>query len=222
VVEFRETQTHKLGGETMAVISVYKSFASGGRELGRILAKNLGYHYVDKSLFQEIAEALHVSEGTLASFEQSRQYRISNIFSNLFSRNYIQRIVGYDKSVVEEKEYQSSLKKLVLTIADEDDAVIIGRASHYFLRDRKNCFRFRIVAPMDFRLIYAVDKLGISPDQAQRVIERRDRNHQWFHRSVCGDDYESPLLFHLTLNTGLISIEKSADLILALVGSTTK
>jgi len=222
VVEFKKTQTHKLGGETMAVISVYKSFASGGRELGRILAKNLGYHYVDKSLFQEVAESLHVSEGTLASFEQSRQYRISNIFSNLFSRNYIQRIVGYDKSVVEEKEYQSSLKKLVLTVADEDDAVIIGRASHYFLRDRKNCFRFRIVAPLDFRLRYAVDKLGISPDQVQGVIERRDRNHQWFHRSVCGDDFDSPLLFHLTLNTGLISIEKSADLILSVVGSTAK
>jgi len=69
----------------MAIISVYKSFATGGREVGRVLAKNLGYQYVDKSLFQEIAEALHVSEGTLESFEQSRQYRISNIFSNLFS-----------------------------------------------------------------------------------------------------------------------------------------
>ena len=114
----------------MAIISVYKSFATGGREVGRVLAKNLGYQYVDKSLFQEIAEALHVSEGTLESFEKSRQYRISNIFSNLFSRNYIQRIVGYDKSVVEEKDYQSSLKKLVLTVADEGDAVIIGRASH--------------------------------------------------------------------------------------------
>jgi cytidylate kinase len=206
----------------MAVISVYETFASGGRELGRILAKNLGYQYVDKSLFQEVAEALHVSEGTLESFEKSRQYRISNIFSNLFSRSYIQRIVGYDKSVVGEREYQNSLEKLVLTVAEEDNAVIIGRASHYFLRDRKNCFRFRLVAPIDFRLRYAVDKLGISPDQAQSVIERRDRNHQWFHRSVCGDNYDSPLLFHLTLNTGLISIEKGADIILSLVGTTKK
>jgi cytidylate kinase len=206
----------------MAVISVYKSFASGGRELGRILAKNLGYQYVDKSLFQEIAEALHVSEGTLESFEQSRQYRISNVFSNLFSKGYIQRIVGYDKSIVEEQEYQNSLKNLVLTVAEEDNAVIIGRASHYFLRDRKNCFRFRLVAPMEFRLRYAVEKLGISPAQAQGVIERRDRNHEWFQRSVCGDNYDSPLLFHLTLNTGLISIEKTADIILSLVGSTKK
>ncbi|MCG6916077.1 MAG: cytidylate kinase-like family protein [Deltaproteobacteria bacterium] len=206
----------------MAVISIYKRYASGGRELGRLLAKNLGYQYVDKSLFQEIAEALHVSEGTLASFEQSRQYRISNTFSNLFSKSYIQRIVGYDKSVVEEKEYQNSLEKLVLAVAEEDNAVIIGRASHYFLRDRKNCLRFRLVAPMDFRLRYAVDKLGISPAQAQSVVEGRDRNHQWFQRSVCGDNYDSPLLFHLTINTGFISIEKTADIILSLVGSTKK
>jgi cytidylate kinase len=203
----------------MAIISVYKSFATGGREVGRVLAKNLGYQYVDKSLFQEIAEALHVSVGTLESFEQSRQYRISNIFSNLFSRGYIQRIVGYDKSVVEEKEYQNSLKKLVLTVAEEDNAVIIGRASHYFLRDKKNCFRFRLVAPMEFRLKYAVEKHGIAASQAQSVIERRDRNHEWFHRSVCGDNYDSPLLFHLTVNTGLISIEKTADIILSVVDS---
>ena len=206
----------------MAVISFYENFASGGRELGRILAKKLGYQYVDKSLFQEIAEALHVSEGTLESFEKSWQYRLSNIFSNLFSRSYIQRIVGYDKSVVEEKEYQNSLKRLVLSVAEEDNAVIIGRASHYFLRDRKNCFRLRLVASMDFRLRYAVDKLGISPDQAQRVIERRDINHQWFHRSVCGDNYDSPLLFHLTLNTGLIPMKKAAGIVLSLVGTTKR
>jgi cytidylate kinase len=203
----------------MAIIAVYKSFATGGREMGRLLAKKLGYQYVDKSLFQEIAEALHVSEGALESFEKSRQYRISNIFSNLFSRSYIQRIVGYDKSVVEEKDYQNSLKKLVLGVAQEDDSVIIGRASHYFLRDKKNCFRFRLVAPMDFRLRYAVEKHAISPSQAQNVIERRDRNHAWFHRSVCGDNYDDPLLFHLTVNTGLISIEKTADIILSVVGS---
>jgi len=62
----------------MAVIVVSRSFASGGRELGRLLARELGYHYVDKSLFQKIAEGLQVSEGTLESFEQSHEYRIQS------------------------------------------------------------------------------------------------------------------------------------------------
>ena len=201
----------------MAVIAVYKNFASGGREIGRLLARELGYHYVDKALFQKIAEGLHVSEGTLESFEQSREYRISNLFTNLFSKRYIQRIVGYDKTVVEENEYQDRLQSLILGVAKEDGAVIIGRAAHYFLRDMKNCYRFRLIAPMEHRQKYAVEKLGVAPSQAQRVLERRDRKQAWFHRSVCGEDYASPLLFHVTVNTGVISLEKAVEIVLSVV-----
>ena len=57
----------------MAVITISRDFASGGRKLGRLLAKSLDYQYVDKSLFQKIAEDLNVSEKTLESFEKSRE-----------------------------------------------------------------------------------------------------------------------------------------------------
>ena len=201
----------------MAVIVVSRSFASGGRELGRLLARKLGYHYVDKSLFQKVAQDLHVSEGTLESFEQSREYRISNLFANVFSKKYIQRIVGYDKTVVEESEYQDRLQSLIVGVAKEDGAVIIGRAAHYFLRDMNNCYRFRLIAPMEYRKKYVVEKLGVTPSQAQRVLERKDRNQAWFHRSVCGEDYDSPLLFHLTVNMGEVSLEKAVGIVLSVV-----
>jgi cytidylate kinase len=135
----------------------------------------------------------------------------------LFSKRYIQRIVGYDKTVVEENEYQDRLQSLILGVAKEDSAVIIGRAAHYFLRDVKNCYRFRLIAPMEHRKKYAVEKLGVTPSQAQRVLERRDRKQTWFHRSVCGEDYDSPLLFHLTVNTGVISLEKAVGIVLSVV-----
>ena len=201
----------------MAVIVVSRSFASGGRELGRLLARRLGYHYVDKSLFQKIAQDLHVSEGTLESFEQSRQYRISNLFANLFSKSYIQRIVGHDKTVVEEREYQDRLQSLILGVAKEDGAVIIGRAAHYFLRDMKNCYRFRLIAPMEYRKKYVVEKLGVTPSQAKRVLERKDRNQAWFYRSVCGEEHDSPLLFHLTVNMGEVSLDKAVGIVLSVV-----
>ena len=119
----------------MAVITISRDFASGGRQLGRLLAKKLDYQHVDKSLFQKIAEDLNVSEKTLESFEKSREYRMSNVFSRIFSKSYIERIVGYDKSVVEEHEYQTSLKNLILGVAQEDNVVIIGRAAYFFLKD---------------------------------------------------------------------------------------
>ena len=199
----------------MAIITISRDYASGGRKLGRVLAKRLGYHYVDKFLFQKIAEDLNVSERTLESFEKSREYRISNTFAKLFNKNYIQRIVGFDKSVVEEKEYQTSLKNLILKTAEEDDVVIIGRAAYYFLKDMKNCYHFRLVAPMDWRKKYAVEELKLPPDRAQEILEKSDINHIWFHRLICGNRFNDPFLFHITLNMGFIPIEKAVGVIMS-------
>ncbi len=201
----------------MAVITISRNYASGGRKLGRTLAKKLNYQYVDKSLFQKIAEDLDVSETNLESFEKSREYRISNIFYKLFSRDYVKRIVGYDKRMVEEKEYQDSLKHLILETAKEGNVVIIGRAAYFFLKDTPNCFHIRLSAPKDWRKKYAVGNLNIPEHQAESVLERRDINSRWFRRLICGEAYDSLHYFHLILNMGFIPPGKAIDIIMALI-----
>jgi CMP/dCMP kinase len=197
----------------MAIITISRDYASGGRKLGRLLAKRLGYHYADKFLFQKIAEDLNVSEKTLESFEKSREYRISNSFSKLFSQSYIERIVGHDKSIVKEKEYQTSLKNLILKTAEEDDVVIIGRAAYYFLKDMANCYHFHLVAPMDWRKKYATRELNLPGNIVHEIIERHDKNQHWFLRSICGEGFNDPILFDLTLNMNRIPIEKAITII---------
>ncbi len=199
----------------MAVITITREMATGGRKLGRLLARILDYQYVDKSLFQKIAEDLNVSEKTLESFERSREYHISNTFARAFSTSYIERIVGYDKSVVEEEEYQKSLGNLILETAREDNVVIIGRAAYFFLKEMKNCYYIRLVAPMDWKKKYALENYKIRPDRVHKFIEKRDRNLQWFRRSICGAGFDDSLLFHLTLNMSRIPIEKAVELIMS-------
>jgi cytidylate kinase len=201
----------------MPIITISRDYASGGRKVGRILAKRLGFQYVDKSLFQKIAEDLNVSERTLESYEKSREYRITDIFSKVFSRGYIQRIVGYDKSVVEEKEYQKSLKNLILKTAEEDNVVIIGRAAYFFLKDMENCYHFRLIAPMDWRKKYAVEELKLPANRAKGILEKSDINHLWFHRLICGNKFDDPFLFHMTLNLGVIPIEKAVEVIIMIL-----
>ena len=200
----------------MAVITINRDFASGGRRLGQLLAKRIDYQYIDKSLFQKIAEDLNVSERTLESFEKSREYRISNIFSKLFGKNYIQRIVGHDRSVVEEQEYQNSLKNLILGVAQEDNVVIIGRAAYFFLKDMENCYHVRLFAPMDWRKKYAVEILGTPRNKAQAIIEKRDVTELWFNRTICGELFNDHSLFHLTLNMTSIPFEKAIEIVMSL------
>jgi cytidylate kinase len=199
----------------MAVFTFTREMATGGRKLGRLLAKKLNYQYVDKSLFQKIAEDLNVSEKTLESFEKSREYQISNTFAKAFSTSYIERIVGYDRSVVEEEEYQKSLRNLILETAREDDVVIIGRAAYFFLKDMKNCYHIRLVAPIGWRKKYAMENYKIRADRVQGFIEKRDRNLNWFRRSICGAGFDDPLWFHMTLNTSRTSSKKAVELIMS-------
>ena len=199
----------------MAVFTITREMATGGRKLGRLLAKKLDYQYVDKSLFQKIAEDLDVSERTLESFEKSREYQISNTFAKVFSTSYIERIVGYDRSVVEEEEYQKSLGNLILETAREDNVVIIGRAAYFFLKDMKNCYHIRLVAPIDWRKKYALENYKIRSDRVQGFIEKRDRNLFWFRRSICGAGFDDPLWFHMILNTSKTSSEKAVELIMS-------
>ncbi|MBW2603991.1 MAG: cytidylate kinase-like family protein [Deltaproteobacteria bacterium] len=199
----------------MAVITISREMATGGRKLGRLLAKRLAYQYVDKSLFQKIAEDLNVSERTLESFEKSREYQISNIFAKAFSTSYIERIVGYDKSVVEEEKYQKSLGNLILETAREDNVVIIGRAAYFFLKDMKNCYHIRLVASTDWKEKYALENYKISPDRVHGFIEKRDKNLRWFLRSICGAGFDDSLWFHLTLNMSRTPVEKAVELIMS-------
>lgn len=201
----------------MAVITISREVATGGRELGRSLAEKLGYQYVDKTLLQQVAEQLNVSESALQGFEKSREFRISNLFSKMYSKDYIQRIVGHDKSVVEEDEYQRSLCNLIEAIAKQGDVVILGRAGHYFLQDFDNAYHIRLVAPLSWRKRNAVERLHIAPEQVDGYLERRDKTRLWFHRSLCGDACYAPGLFHLTINMARVSMEKAQQLILDIV-----
>jgi cytidylate kinase len=197
----------------MAVVTISRKYASGGRKLGKLLATRLNYDYVDKYYFQVLAEKLHVSEGTLESFERGKRYRISDLFTKVFSKTYIERIVGYDKTVVEEREYQEALSNLLLGLAENDKVVIVGRGANFFLGDLQNCYHFHLVASMEWRRNYARQVLGVLPSRVEQIIEERDISHAWFLRTMCGGQYDDPLSFHLTLNMDFIPPEKATDLI---------
>ena len=202
----------------MAVIAIRHEFATGGRVLGQLIAEKTGYQFVDKYVFQRIAETLSVSEDALESFEKSRHYYFTNLFTKLISENYLERIVGHDRTVVSEKEYQESLQNLIQEIALKDNVVIVGRASCYFLKDFDDCYRVRVIAPMEWRSKYTVEKLGIPAKKVKNIIAERDKIQKWFLRMLCGSEVDDRHLFHISLNMEIDSFNRAADAIMAVAG----
>ena len=202
----------------MTIITIRHEFATGGRKLGTMVAARLGYRYVDKTLFQKIADNLSVSGNTLESFEKSRHLYITNLFLGLISKDYIKRISGHDRSVVCDIEYQSALKSLITKTVANDNVVILGRAACYFLKNTDHCYRFRVFAPMEWRERYAVEKLNIPANKVKKVIAEKDESQRWFFKMIYGNDYNDRYLYHVNLNMGLDSFEKAVQIVLATAG----
>lgn len=202
----------------MAIIAIRHEFATGGRTLGRLIAEKTGYRIVDKYVFQQIAETLSVSEAALESFEKSRHYYFTNMFTKLISENYLERIVGHDRTVVSEMKYQESLQNLIQEIALNNNVVIVGRASCYFLKDFDDCYRVRVLAPMEWRSRYAVEKLSIPAKKVKNIIAERDKIQKWFLRMICGSEIDDRHLFHISLNMEIDSFSRAAEAIMAVAG----
>ncbi len=198
----------------MTVITIRHEFATGGRELGQMVADRLGYQYVDKNLFQKIADNLSVSDNSLKSFEKTRHFYITNLFLGLVSKNYIKRIAGHDRSVVCDVEYQNSLKSLITKFAAKDNVVILGRAACYFLKNTDHCYRFRVFAPMEWRERYAVEKLKIPANKVKKGMAEKDESQRWLFKMIYGNDYKDRYLYHVSLNMGLDSFEQAAQILL--------
>ena len=73
------------------IITISREFGSGGRHIGELTAKRLGYDYYDKTIIQKIAEESGLSEEFIERSGESAPSK--NIFAYAFCRKRQHRIL---------------------------------------------------------------------------------------------------------------------------------
>jgi DNA polymerase-1 len=72
---------------------------------------------------------------------------------------------------------------------------------------------------VNFGIIYGMSAYGlakdlaISPEEAQEFIDREDQGRRRYLKKYFAADVEDPLLYHLVVNTSLVSYDAAAELI---------
>ena len=162
------------------VITVGRQYGSGGREIGTMLAQQLGIAYYDDMLLKEAAEESGLCEELFRSFDERPKSFLYSIAMDpySFSMNHVT-----PKGSIEQQVYLATydtIKKL----ADKGPCVLIGRCADYILQDKAKCLKVFIHADMAFRAKRIVEVYGEreqSPEQPatasakarQRTASRR-------------------------------------------------
>jgi cytidylate kinase len=104
-------------------------------------------------------------------------------------------------------------------IAQRYNAVIVGRAGFYALRNRSRVIRVFVHAPLEFRVRRLMKVQGLTDDrEAQTLVEETDRRRAKFIKDMTGADWYDTRNYHLCIDASVIDFDASVAMITGLVG----
>lgn len=201
----------------MAVITISRQYGAGGRTIGEKVAKKLNYSFFDNELIQMVAEKAKVSENTVKSFEKEKHGKFQEFISGMMPKRLVDFIRFGGNEMIEEVIYVDLLQDIIRKIADEGNAVIIGRASQYILKDYENVHHVLVVAERHDRVKFMEKNYDLPPFQADQAVTWDDKRRANLYRKFGKTDYETLHHYRLILNMSKLDVAKAVELICELV-----
>ena len=191
------------------IITIGRQFGSGGKEVGIRVAKELGIPFYDKELLQEAAKKSGLCEKIFENFDE----RPKSLLYSIAMDSYMFALPGTGAGDSLEQQVYLATFDTIRHIADQGPCVIIGRCADYLLRERENVIRCYIFAPYQARIRNSILTLGLATAEPQRIIEEVDKARAEYYRSHTGCEVNNTRYRDLFLNSNLLGVEGTADLI---------
>lgn len=183
------------------IITVSREFGSGGRTIGKQVAKELGIPCYDNELIQKIASESGFDERYV---KDAGEYD-SNGFLSIFSS----RAFGDTNADLIWK----AQCKIILQLAEKAPCVIVGRCADYILRDKADCLRVFIHADKDFRMNRIIKVYGEPDIPTEQRFKEKDKRRAAYHRFYTNMKWGQSKNYDITLNSGTPGIDKCVDII---------
>jgi cytidylate kinase len=203
----------------MAVLTISRMFGAGGKTMGEMITQRLGYRFFDNELIQMVAKQAKVSTDWVEAMEKEAGGKFQKLVSTLVPKNLVEKILSTEQGYLDEEIYTDILNHVINKIADGGDAVILGRGSQYILKDRPDTYHILLVADLDYRIQFIMDKYELTQKQAVMAVALEDKRRLNLYRKFGKVDYNQTDHYHVVFNMRQIAIEKACDMICTLLGS---
>lgn len=152
------------------IITVSRESGSGGRTIGKQVAKELGIPCYDNELIQKIASESGFDEHYVKDAGEYDSGGFLSIFSS--------RAFGDANADLIWK----AQCKIILQLAEKEPCVIVGRCADYILRDKADCLIVFIHADKDFRMNRIIKVYGETDIPTEQRLKKKEKRRAAYHR----------------------------------------
>ncbi len=178
----------------MPVMTISYQRGAFGQEIARRLALKLGLPIFDRNEAMNYFLADVASPYDINMLNESPKYFLKECSQGITFRDLLsERLAGY---------------------ADNNNAVMLGFSAHLLLGNHPHALNFYITAPVHVReQRFQAERKGMSLEEVRERLIRSDRKSRRYSLVLYGAEETDPFHYHVTLNTGRISVDAAVKLI---------
>jgi len=195
------------------VINIGRQLGSGGKSVGEELARRLGIRLYDRELIN-----LAACESGLCSevFETADECRSRSLAATLvgYLRIPFAGDAGNAGNVLSNDALFKIQSDVIRRIAAQESAIFVGRCADYILRDHPRALNVFLTASEQDRIRRIRERHGCTEDEARRMMERGDARRAEYYNYYSSRTWGAAATYHLCIDTSVLGIEGTADLIL--------
>ena len=170
-----------------------RKIGAGAIEVADILAEEIGYRVADREIIEQIATDANLSQKTVDYFDERYPGKMNELAAMLFG----------EKSFIM-SDYVRHLVCAMVTIADAEPTIFVGRGAHLIL-PRDSVLAVRLICSKSYRVKRLARILQVEEDIAAKEIEEVDKRQRDFFIKVFNKKDASPYEFDIVINCGHIT-----------------
>lgn len=186
-------------------ININRQFGSLGRPIAQKLAEILDIEFYDRDIIEAAAIETNIPLHEASDHDEQA--------ASGFSRMALP--LGGDSIDTQDKLFKAE-QKVIREFAKKGPAIFVGRCADAILQD-KNCLNVYIYAPKEQRYLNCVNSLGMTPDEARKMIDKVDKARDRFWMRYAKHLPNDPEHCHMMINSSVFGVTGTAELLASIV-----
>lgn len=202
------------------IVALNRQYGSGGKEVGKKLAKALGIPLYDSEILDLAAEKSGIKKEYFEKVDEkptdSFLYALAmNTFSATSAVNPMDHALSNDHLFNIQAD-------VIRELAEKESFVLIGRCGEYILRDDPDCISVYLHADVEKRKKRIQELYLLSPKDAAKRINSIDKKRESYYGYYAGKDWDACTSYDLSVDTGVLGIDATVELLKQYIEIKTK
>lgn len=193
------------------IITIGRQYGSGGRDIGKKLAEELGIPVYDKEMLDRAAKESGICQELFETHDEkpSKSFLYSLVMDT-YSMGY--NSGAYNEMPLNHKIFLAQFDA-IKKIAEEGPCILVGRCADYALENRDNVMSVFIHADMDARIHRIARRKELTDAKAKELIQKTDKKRASYYNYYTNKKWGDSTSYDHCLSSSDLGIDGTVEAI---------